>query len=92
MLSDFQCGGIRIWSFECSSNMQFYLVRGSTSDSFSGSFFFVREIYCHYRGSTSGSFFLNRERYWKVRDSSSLISEIFGGGLSLVNGRLGRLR
>ena len=83
----FQCDGIRIWNFEHSSNMRFCLVRGSNS----GSFFSGWEIYWHSRGSTNDRFFLSRDSYWQVRWSSSLSSESFGGGISLVDGQIGRL-
>ena len=59
--------------------MQFCLVRGSTSGSFSGIFFFGREIYWNYIGSTRGRLFFIRDRYWQVRVSISLSSESFGG-------------
>ena len=63
--------------------MWFCLVRGSTSDSFSGRFFFVWEIYWQSRGSTSGRFsgrlFFGREIYWHsrgiIRDSFICIRE-----------------
>ena len=79
-LPAFQCDDIRIWNSEHSSNMQFYLVRGSTSGSFSGIFFFGREIYWNSRDSKRGSLFFISDRYWQVRVSISLSSEIFGGG------------
>ena len=34
---------------------------------------------------------IQKGMYWKVRVSSSLISESFGGGLLLADGRLGRI-
>ena len=79
-LPAFQCNGIRIWNFECSSNIWLWLVRGSTSGRFSGRFFFIREIFWHSRGSKSCILFLIVERYCQVRGSISLSSESFGGG------------